>query len=148
VGVEREDLGALFAQTTRRLIEAERPILERHGLTMWGYVCLNRLARRSFASQLALADEIRHDKTRLIGVLDALERDGLIARAPDPSDRRARTIAITPVGRELHARAVADIRAMEERLLAPLAPGERRALLAALPKLADGSGGPAGSQSV
>ena len=41
----REDLGALFARITRRLIELERPILDAHGLSMWGYVALNRLAR-------------------------------------------------------------------------------------------------------
>jgi DNA-binding HxlR family transcriptional regulator len=78
----------------------------------------------------------------------ALERDGLIARNAGLADRRSRTISITPAGRALHARVVAEIRAMEEQLLAPLTPGERRALLAALPKLAsDGSGRAPGSQS-
>jgi DNA-binding MarR family transcriptional regulator len=133
---DREDLGALFARITRRLVAAERPLLAAHGLTMWGYIALARLARRPAESQLALAEAIRHDKTRLIGVLDALERDGLITRAPAPADRRARIVSITAAGRDRHARAVADIRAMEDELLAELEPAEREALLAALPKLA------------
>src|ERR1700754_4877433 len=108
----REDLGAMFARVTRRLIEAERPLLDKRGLTMWGYVALTRLAREDAETQLALAAAIGHDKTRLIGVLDALEADGLITRAPDPSDRRARMVRITAKGRRRHAAAVKDIRAM------------------------------------
>src|SRR3954447_19083458 len=116
----REDLGAQFARVTRRLIEAERPLLDAHGLTMWGYAALTHLARGPAETQLALAAAIGHDKTRLIAVLDALERDGLITREPDPSDRRARLVRITDLGLERHAAAVADIRAMEDELLAGL----------------------------
>src|ERR1700710_116163 len=116
----REDLGAMFARITRRLIDAERPLLDAHDLTMWGYVALPHLPRGPAETQLALAAAIGHDKTRLIGVLDALEADGLITREPDPADRRARLVRITPHGRERHVATVADIRAMEDRLLAEL----------------------------
>ena len=132
----REDLGAMFARITRRLIDAERPLLDAHGLTMWGYVALNRLARGPAETQLALAIAIGHDKTRLIAVLDALEADGLITREPDPSDRRARLVRITPAGAARHGAAVADIRAMEDELLGTLDPAERVTLLAVLPRLA------------
>ncbi|WP_028062541.1 MarR family winged helix-turn-helix transcriptional regulator [Solirubrobacter soli] len=132
----REDLGALFARITRRLIELERPILDAHGLTMWGYVALNHVALSPPSTQLALAAAIGHDKTRLIGVLDGLERDGLITRSADPSDRRAKLVRITSVGVERHTAVVADIRTMEDELLASLPAGEREALLAALRRLA------------
>jgi DNA-binding MarR family transcriptional regulator len=132
----REDLGALFARITRRLIDLERPILDAHGLSMWGYVALSRLAREPASTQLALATAIGHDKTRLIRVLDALEADGLITREPDPADRRAKLVRITPAGAERHAAVVADIRAMERELLAALDAHERDILLAALPRLA------------
>jgi DNA-binding MarR family transcriptional regulator len=132
----REDLGALFARITRRLIELERPILDAHGLTMWGYVALNRLAHEPPSTQLALASAIGHDKTRLIAVLDGLERDGLITREPDPADRRAKLVRITPAGKRRHAAVVAGIRAMEDELLTALDARERDALLAALPRLA------------
>jgi DNA-binding MarR family transcriptional regulator len=129
----REDLGAQFARITRRLIEAERPLLERHGLTMWGYIALSRLAHGPAPTQLELAAAIRHDKTRLIGVLEALEADGLITREPDPADRRARIVRITPKGRRRHAAAVKDIRAMEDELLAGVP--DRESFLAALSRL-------------
>src|SRR4051812_17397640 len=83
----------------------------------------------------ALAREVRHDKTRLIRLLDGLERRGLIERDPDPADRRSRTVAITDLGRNLHAGARAAIRKMEDDVLDVLTAVERQALLTALPKL-------------
>src|SRR4051794_24754706 len=102
---DREDLGALFTRISRRLIEAERPLLEARGLTMWQYIALSHVARRPPESQLELAAAIGYDKTRLIGLLDSLEAEGLITREPDPSDRRARVVRITAKGRRRHAAA-------------------------------------------
>src|SRR6201999_4032811 len=117
----REDLGALLTRASRRLIEAERPLLAARGLTMWGYIVLARLARGGEAPpQLVLSQAIGYDKTRLTGLLDELEAGGLVTREPDPSDRRARIVHITERGRERHAAAVADIRAMEEDVLRAL----------------------------
>jgi DNA-binding MarR family transcriptional regulator len=145
---DREDLGALFTRVSRRLIEAERPLLAARGLTMWGYVALSRLAGGPAPRQLALAEAMGYDKTRLIALLDELEADGLVTRAPDPHDRRARVVRLTPAGRRRHAAAVRDIRAMEEAVLAELAAHERETLLAVLPRLArQGSSSPKGSGS-
>ncbi len=132
----RDDLGAMFARITRRLIDAERPLLAAHGLTMWGYITLSHLVRGPAETQQSLAAAIGHDKTRLINVLEELEVEGLIARKPDPLDRRARLVAITPAGQRRHAAAVADIRQMEEQLLGELDRAERETLLAVLPRLA------------
>lgn len=131
----REDLGAQFARITRRLIDAERPLLAAHDLSMWDYIVLSHLAREPVASQLALAKAIGYDKTRLIGLLDTLESAGFITREPDPTDRRARTIALTADGRRRHAAAQADIHAMEDNLLAPLSAEDRTALRRILRRL-------------
>src|SRR5437763_9854651 len=120
--MEQEDLGALFARITGRLIDAERPLLEAHGLSMWAYIALSHLAQRPARTQLALARAIRYDKTRLIGLLDELERDGLIARSADPTDRRAHAVTLTEAGEARHAAAQTDIRAMEDEFLKHLDP--------------------------
>jgi DNA-binding MarR family transcriptional regulator len=125
----------MFARITRRLIELEKPILSSHDLTMWGYVALTRLAAEPPSTQQALAAAIGHEKTRLIRVLDDLERAGLITREPDPADRRVRLVRITDTGRARHAAVVADIRAMEDELLAALPSRERDGLIAALARL-------------
>jgi DNA-binding MarR family transcriptional regulator len=131
----REDLGAQFARITGRLIDAERPLLAAHDLSMWDYIVLSHLAREPVGSQLALARAIGYDKTRLIGRLDALERAGLITRAPDPADRRARIVELTAEGHRRHAAAQADIQAMEDDLLAALSAGDRQALRRVLRQL-------------
>jgi DNA-binding MarR family transcriptional regulator len=136
--VERQDLGAMFAQITRQLIAAERPILDAHGLTMWAYIVLSRLGAEPAQTQLALAKAIGYDKTRLIALLDELERDGLLTRRPDPADRRARLVQLTPSGERLLKAARADIREMEAVLLDNLAPADRATLLTVLPRLVRG----------
>ncbi|HMJ33176.1 MAG TPA: MarR family transcriptional regulator [Baekduia sp.] len=134
--MDREDLGALSARVTRRLVDAERPLLAAHGLSMWGYIALSHLAREPAGTQLALAQAIRYDKTRLIGLLDELEREGLITRVPDPTDRRARTVELTRAGKQRHAAARADVRAMEDEFLGDLSATERDRLRRLLKRLA------------
>jgi DNA-binding MarR family transcriptional regulator len=133
---DREDLGAMFAWITRRLIDAEEPLLAARGLTMWEYTVLSHLIRRPAPSQLRLASDIRYDKTRLITLLDRLEDRGLVSRRPDPNDRRSHPVSITAAGRELHAAARAQIRDMEADFLDVLDARQQAALLAILPRLA------------
>ena len=134
--MDGEDLGALFARTTRRLIEAERPMLAEHGLSMWAYIALSHLADRPAGTQLALATAMGYDKTRLIALLDDLERRGLVTRTPDPADRRARIVELTAAGRDRHAATRADIRAMEDELLRDLTAAQRTLLRQTLAQLA------------
>jgi DNA-binding MarR family transcriptional regulator len=131
----RDDLAAMLTRASRRLIDEERPLLAAHGVSMWGYIALSRLAAGPAPTQLALAAAMGHDKTRLIGLLDELEREGLITRSPDPSDRRARVVVLTEAGRRRHAAVRADIRAMEKRVLDALSGEERETLLSVLPRL-------------
>lgn len=132
-----EDLGALFARVTRRLIDAERPLLYARGLSMWAYVALTHLAKAPAPTQMALAEQMGYDKTRLIGILDQLADEGLIEREPDPEDRRARIVRLTAAGRARHLEAQADIRAMESEMLERLSDAERAMLREVLAQLAD-----------
>jgi DNA-binding MarR family transcriptional regulator len=126
---QRQDLAAMLQPLVRALIEAELPVLARHGITMWGYVVLSALQDAPQSTQSALADKIGADKTRIITTLDALQAAGLIAREPDPADRRARLLSITPDGSHVRRRVQREIQRNEERLLAELPPAERRAFL-------------------
>jgi len=129
---EREDLGAQLARATRRLIALERPVLDKHGVTMWEYVALLRLRAGPARTQLELAEAIRYDKTRLIALLDGLAQRGLVTRDPAPEDRRARTVALTGSGRAQLTAIQRDIHQMEDELLGAK---ERRALEQLLDRL-------------
>jgi DNA-binding MarR family transcriptional regulator len=137
--MDREDLGALLVRATRRLLEAERQLLDGHGLSMWDYVVLSRVAREPARSQLVLAEAIGYDKTRLVTLLDALEHKGLVTRERDPDDRRARIVHLTTKGRKAYAAAQASIRTMEDRLLAGVSPAAREHLFGTLEELTSDS---------
>ncbi|MET9227515.1 MarR family transcriptional regulator [Lentzea sp. NPDC003310] len=135
----RRDLAAMIAPLQRALVAAEQPVLRAHSLSMWGYVVLDALDGQPVRTQAALAEAIGADKSRIIGVLDDLEAEGLLERPRDPADRRARLVSITAQGRRRRAAVQAEIQRGEDRLLARLAPADREALLRALAVLADES---------
>ena len=71
--------------------------------------------------------------TTLVG---RLERDGLVERGGDPADARAVLVAITADGLERLLRIREARAAAIDARLSDLGPGEREALVAALPALA------------
>jgi DNA-binding MarR family transcriptional regulator len=131
----RPDLAAMLAPLVRDMMAAEQPVLDAHGLTMWGYVVLLALDRASMRSQAALAEAIGADKTRIIPTLDELQQHGYIERMPDPDDRRARLLAITDSGRSIKDAVQADIQRGEERWLGRLSAHERDVFLRVLNQL-------------
>jgi MarR family transcriptional regulator, organic hydroperoxide resistance regulator len=133
---QRPDLAAMVVPLGRALVAAELPVLQAHGLSMWGYIVLTSLEDEPMRTQAALAQSIGADKTRIIPVLDDLQERGLIARQPDPADRRVRLLSLTPEGRRLRESAQAEIRRREETLLSRLSVADRRGFLRGLQALA------------
>jgi len=131
----RPDLAAMLAPLLREMIAAEEPVLDAHGLSMWGYIVLLALDRSSVRTQAALAAAIGADKTRIIPTLDELQHGGYIERRPDPADRRVRLLAITEAGRRVKDAAQAEIQRGEERWLGELNADERRVFLRVLERL-------------
>ncbi|MBU2666998.1 winged helix DNA-binding protein [Actinoplanes bogorensis] len=119
----------------RRLLALEQPILERHDVAMWAYAVLTALCEGPMRTQAALAAGIGADKTRLIPVLDELQRRGLIEREPDPADRRVRLLGLTDAGRRKQRAIQDEIRAGENELLSGFAPEDRDAFLRLLTRL-------------
>jgi len=132
---KRPDLAAMLAPLIRELIAAELPVLEAHGVSMWGYSVLVALDRSAIRTQAALAEAIGADKTRIIAILDELQQNGLIERVPDPDDRRARILAITKEGRRLKEAIQTEIQRGEERWLGMLSANDRAVFLRVLQEL-------------
>ena len=125
----------------RALIDAELPVLARHGITMWGYVILNALRDAPESTQSALAEKIGADKTRIIATLDDLQAAGLITREPDPADRRARRLSLAPRGERALGAARRFHQRYERRLRRTHGP-QRVADLRELLTAMAGAGGP------
>jgi DNA-binding MarR family transcriptional regulator len=71
----------------------------------------------------------------LVGIVQALEKRGLVERHPHPHDGRAMGIHLTPDGRELMQRAENTAQELETRRTARLSPAERKTLIRLLQKI-------------
>jgi DNA-binding MarR family transcriptional regulator len=70
--------------------------------------------------------------------LNRLEQQGLLRRVPDPADGRGVIVELTPAGKRLVERVIAEHLENERRLTAALSRGEQRELAALLRKLLAG----------
>ena len=107
------------------------------GLRSYHYRLLAALDEWGPASQADLARSTSVDPSDVATVLGELERRGLVARTADPTNQRRNIVSITPAGsRQLRAldRVIEDV---QDRVLAPLSPNERRQLTKLLRKLVD-----------
>lgn len=104
-------------------------------LTPVQYGLLTALAVRGELDQGSLAEELGLDRTTAAEVLSRLERRGLVARKPNPRDRRARLARITARGRSLTAEVFASMQRAQDRLCAPLSQKERDVFMATLVRL-------------
>lgn len=102
------------------------------------------VARLQPVSQRVISDTLGLDASDLVGVLDILERAGLVERRRDPDDRRRHAVVLTAVGeRAAHHFDVLRSQA-EARALSGLDPDERRQLTALLARAARHAGPDAG----
>ena len=90
---------------------------------------LDAVARLQPVSQREISDHLGLDARDVVGVLDILEAAAMVERRRDPHDRRRHAVVLTDAG-EMAARRFAALRAeVEDRVLAPLDPEERRQLV-------------------
>jgi DNA-binding MarR family transcriptional regulator len=73
-------------------------------------------------------------RATITGIVDTLERKGLVARAPHPTDRRSQLVQLTQAGRELQS-SIPDLERMFKGCCAGLAPRESQELSCLLQKL-------------
>ena len=70
------------------------------------------------------------------GILQLMEKNGLITRSPVSHDARLKKLTLTPKAVEQHQRIVKGIRTVEERVSQCLTPEERRTFLGLCEKIA------------
>ncbi|MGW1894433.1 MarR family winged helix-turn-helix transcriptional regulator [Streptomyces sp. NPDC002004] len=103
---------------------------------------MNALSRGAAASQQELAALLGVAPSLVVALADQLEELGALARTRDPQDRRRQVLSLTGHGRALLRDCLAQARALDEELAAPLTPEQRRALHQALGVLAAHTGLP------
>jgi DNA-binding MarR family transcriptional regulator len=74
--------------------------LERHDLSEGRMAVLGRLRGMGPMTLGDLATELNVSPRNITGLIDHLERDGLVQRMPDPTDRRAVHVQLRPAGEQ------------------------------------------------
>lgn len=100
-GAESLSVGYLARYAHRALVKALADELEPHGILTTQWSVLRILWDIEGLTQVELAERMRVEKASLTGVLDAMERRGLIIRERNTDDRRKINITLTAQGRRL-----------------------------------------------
>ncbi|MEQ1901245.1 MAG: MarR family transcriptional regulator [Devosia sp.] len=130
IGYAIHEVARLF----RRRFEDEAKV---HGLTLPQWRALAEIHRNDAISQVALAALIDTDPMTLSGVLDRLEKRGLIERFADPADSRAKLAKLRPAGVELVMMARNVGRQVYEHAMQGVSEHDRKVLASSLTCIRD-----------
>jgi DNA-binding MarR family transcriptional regulator len=130
-----ESAGFLVAKAYQRLFSCFRTGLEPFGVTPQQFALLAFLWRQDGLSQAELSDKTEVDRTTLSGLIDRLQKLGMVERCRRPGDRRVWLVRLTPAGRALEEQLVPVALQVRERLTANLDDREYRTLCQLLNKL-------------
>jgi DNA-binding MarR family transcriptional regulator len=111
------NLIAALEATTHRVLERLALELEELGLSHGEVNALAQLEPGAVRTIAELQAATGQRASTLTGVLDRLERRGLVERRLNPRDRRSFTVTLTDTGAEAAKRVQQTFRAMERRTL-------------------------------
>jgi DNA-binding MarR family transcriptional regulator len=116
--------------------------LAAHGVRKWHYAVLATLAEFGPAAQADIGRRLGVDRSDMVALLNDLQAEGYISRAPDPTDRRRNSVVLTPAGRTVLDRFDRLVIEADDTLLRSLSPGERDHLATLLERILHDHGTP------
>ena len=132
VGYRLHAVGRLMRRRfERRVRQAGLPI------TRLQAALLLYVARNPGVSQTAAASDLDVEPIALVRMLDRLHEEGLLERRAHPTDRRVRTLWLTPLGRPVVERIIKINLTIRAEACAGLSPDAVRALMDALSHMKD-----------
>jgi DNA-binding MarR family transcriptional regulator len=103
-------------------------------MALWGR-CRAEEKRDAPLSPAELAAHTGVTRATITGLVDTLERDGLVTRTPDPEDRRMMAVVLTPRGEKLLQKVLPSHFRKMAALMEPLSEAERKTLVRLLTKI-------------
>jgi MarR family transcriptional regulator, lower aerobic nicotinate degradation pathway regulator len=125
----------LLGGASQRAHQLMQERLAAHGVRKWHYAVLAALAEFGPSAQADMGRRLGVDRSDMVAILNDLEADGYVSRAPDPTDRRRNSVTLTPPGRAILARFDQLVIDADDALLKSLAPAEREQLVTLLERI-------------
>jgi DNA-binding MarR family transcriptional regulator len=127
----------LLGRAARNAQQLTQARLFEVGLRRGFYGVLATLEEFGPGAQAEIGRRLGLDPSDMVDILNDLERQGYVRREPDPADRRRNKVILTESGVQALRRFDEAIADAEGMLLADFSEADRRALVAALTRLAD-----------
>lgn len=126
-----------FLHTTADVYQALDVHFARYGLSRGKFTLLMQLylADEKGLTPSECAQRADVTKATITGLLDGLERDGLVRRQPDVTDRRMLRLQLTDKGRDLLSQMLPDHFCRTTDLMANLTDSEKKTLIKLLNKV-------------
>lgn len=99
-----------------------------HGVASGEVAILSLIGLNPGASQKDLADAVVLKKSALTKIVNEMEKSGLIERRKGSADQRFNTLHLTEAGETKLAGMRKNMAKLQDKLLAPLSPTDRKAL--------------------
>ena len=129
-----------FLDATTDVYAAFNAHFERYGLSGGKFTILMQLyTAKQDIPPSEFAERANVTRATITGLLDGLEREGLVQRKPHPSDRRMLVVHLTDRGRELMQNILPEHFCRTKRLMETLTASEKKNLVKLLKKLCAGA---------
>ena len=107
------------------------------GITPGQYGVLSCLWARGTATPKEIAQELRLENSTVSGVLDRMQKRGLIDRVLDPNDRRSLQVVATEAGMAIRDGVLQAVEELNAQILGGFPPEQKELLLSCLRRIAD-----------
>ena len=127
--------GFLLARTARGMKRTMEARLSRHNITATQYIVLSVLHEEDGVSLSKLGIQLHFDNPTITGIVDRMERDGLVERRRIADDRRVINVFMTGKGKELIEENLEIADEIDRQALNGLSPKERSDLMRVLDRI-------------
>lgn len=135
------DYSAEILVALRRIIRAidlhSKQLAQTYGLTGPQLVVLKELAGQNHSPTGALADRVSLSHATVTGIVDRLQRRGLVERSRSATDRRQMVVSVTEEGRAIAAKMPSLLQERFVQRFSALPDWQQTQLLSSLQRMAD-----------
>ena len=131
----RAPMGYLIHEVARLMKRRFEDEARLHNITLPQWRTLSQIAINEGITQAQIAANIDVDPMTLSGILNRLEKRGLIDRFPDPADSRAKLARLTAEGEALFETARSVGLAMYEAAVAGVSKEDQQVVVSALSRM-------------